>query len=157
MRPELSIPRGELSALASCLVTYMVVVFAFGACVPRETLKDEYLVLSQASYWPWGVTIGVLVSTSSSALASIQSSARILQALALDGIVPPLRRFAVTYRGEPALAVLVSISIAFCVLLIGSLNAIAPVLTMFFLITYAARSPLAPLRLLLVTLVLALL
>ena len=94
MRPELSIPRGELSALASCLVTYTVVVFAFGACVPRETLKDEYLVLSQASYWPWGVTIGVLVSTSSSALASIQSSARILQALALDGIVPPLRKTA---------------------------------------------------------------
>ena len=46
-RPELSIPRGELSALACCLLTYSVVVLALGSAVPRDTLKDEYLVLSE--------------------------------------------------------------------------------------------------------------
>ena len=84
-RPELSIPRGELSAIFFCLSTYMVAVFAMGASIPRDTLQNDYLVLAHVAWVPTLVMVGVLASTTSSALASIQSAARVLQALAFDG------------------------------------------------------------------------
>ena len=43
-RPELSIPRGELTALAHCIFTYGCVVVCFGASVSRDTLKSKECV-----------------------------------------------------------------------------------------------------------------
>ena len=63
------------------------------------------------------------------ALASIQSAARLLQAMASDGVIPIFARFKGNWNGEPALAVLASILVAQGVLMIGSLNAIAGVLS----------------------------
>jgi potassium/chloride transporter 9 len=136
-RPDLAIPRGELSALASALFTYLIVIIALGCSVPRKTLQNEYLILSQVANPSAVVTTGILVSTTSSALASIQSGARLLQAIAQDELIPALRIFRKQWNGEPALAVIVSISIAEMFLLIGNLDIIAPILTMFFLLTYA--------------------
>jgi potassium/chloride transporter 9 len=136
-RPDLAIPRGELSALFSALFTYLIVVIALGASVKRDTLQNEYLILSQVADPGAIVTTGIIVSTTSSALASIQSAARLMQAIAQDELIPALRVFGKQWNGEPAAAVIFSIFIAELFLLIGNLDIIAPILTMFFLLTYA--------------------
>ena len=139
-RPELAIPRGELSAICSAIFLYACMIVSLGACVDRETLKNDYLILAKVTWWPTGLIIGVIVSTCSSALASIQSAARLLQALANDDIFPILSVFKTMWNGEPAIAIITATVLAFCLLVIGSLNVLAPVLTMFMLITYAATN-----------------
>ena len=87
-RPELSIPRGELSAILGSMLTYLLVILSLACSVPRRTLQDQYLILSVVTYPGTGpsaiVTIGVIASTTSSALASIQSASRVMQAGTLD-------------------------------------------------------------------------
>eukprot|EP01059_Diplonema_ambulator_P036031 TRINITY_DN8801_c0_g2_i1.p1 TRINITY_DN8801_c0_g2~~TRINITY_DN8801_c0_g2_i1.p1 ORF type:complete len:971 (+),score=320.13 TRINITY_DN8801_c0_g2_i1:317-3229(+) len=139
-RPELAIPRGELSAISSALFFYVVMIISLGASCDRDALKNDYLVLSKVTWWPTGVIIGVMISTGSSALASIQSAARLLQALAEDDLFPALKVFKKMWRGEPALAIVVSSFFALCLLSIGSLNVLAPILTMFMLITYGTTN-----------------
>eukprot|EP00301_Raphidiophrys_heterophryoidea_P001623 c10778_g2_i1.p1 GENE.c10778_g2_i1~~c10778_g2_i1.p1 ORF type:complete len:1041 (-),score=259.79 c10778_g2_i1:467-3331(-) len=139
-RPELSIPRGELLALASCMLTYVVVVLALAAAVPRDTLLNDYYIFQRVCWWTPVMTIGIVLSTTSSALASIQSAGRLLQAIAEDKVILCLSVFSRTFRKEPVLALLTSTGIAQAVLVVGSIDAIAPVLTMFFLLTYATMN-----------------
>ena len=143
-RPELSIPRGELAAIFCAMLTYLIVTLSLGCSVPRETLKNQYLILSVVTYPGTGtsviVTIGVIASTTSSALASIQSASRVIQALALDNLIPVLKPLQCEWNGEPVAAILLSVAIAMSLLCIGSLDEIAPILTMFFLLTYATTN-----------------
>jgi amino acid transporter len=139
-RPELAIPRGELSAIFCSMATYVIVVFALGSSIPRPTLQQQYLVLSKITYFPAIVTVGIIASTTSSALASIQSASRVVQAIAKDDLIPLLRPLKWECNGEPVAAIFLSVSIATGLLCIGSLDAIAPILTMFFLLTYATTN-----------------
>jgi len=71
-------------------------------------------------------------------MASFLGAPRILQALAADRVFPPLNAFA---RGQgptnnPRRGVLLSGLIALATLLVGELDAVAAVVSMFFLITY---------------------
>jgi hypothetical protein len=71
-------------------------------------------------------------------MASFLGAPRILQSLASDRVFPILNYFA---RGHgptknPRRAVLLSLGIALATVAIGNLNAIAPVVSMFFLISY---------------------
>jgi hypothetical protein len=63
---------------------------------------------------------------------------RVLQALARDQIFPKLRIFAVgsAKTNEPRAAIVLTFAIAQTAILLGDLDAIAPVITMFFMITY---------------------
>ena len=139
-RPELSIPRGELSAIFCSMSTYVIVVLALGSSVPRETLQGDYYVLSKVTWYPVLVTIGIIASTVSSALASIQSASRVIQAIAQDDLIPLLRPLKWECNGEPVAAILLSVTIGMALLCVGSLDYIAPILTMFFLLTYATTN-----------------
>jgi amino acid transporter len=135
-RPEISIPWGELAAVGCSTVTYIVVTLALGASVPRATLKGQYLILSQVTWFPIIVTVGIVGSTSAQAFASIQSASRVIQALAQDNLIPMLKPLAWECNGEPVAAILLSVVIAVAFLTMNSIDAIAPILTMFFLLTY---------------------
>jgi amino acid transporter len=140
-RPEIAIPKGELWAILCSMSTYVLVVILLGSSVPRETLQNQYQILSIVTFPGTGpsviLTIGVIASTTSSALASIQSASRVIQALAEDNLIPFLRPLARECNGEPVAGILASVVIAVLLLCVGSLDAIAPILTMFFLLTYA--------------------
>ena len=111
-----------------------------GASIPRDTLQNDYLVLAHVAWVPTLVMVGVLASTTSSALASIQSAARVLQALAFDDLIRPLRLFSGECNGEPVAAIVFAVLIGQGLLMVGSLDAIAPILTMFFLLTYTTTN-----------------
>ena len=85
------------------------------------------------------VVLGVAAACLSTALGSMFGSARIMQAIARDDVYPvlaPLKRGA--QRGdEPRRALLVTYLLAQTGLLVGGIDAVAPVLTNFFLVTYA--------------------
>ena len=84
------------------------------------------------------VDAGVIAATLSSAMASFLGAPRVLQALATDRIFPVLLPFA---KGEPITnnprrGVVLTAIIAYATVGLGDLNVIAPVVSMFFLVTY---------------------
>jgi hypothetical protein len=84
------------------------------------------------------IDAGVVAATLSSAMASFLGAPRILQSLAADKVFPVLRPFAAGHgpTGNPRRGVLLSLAIALATVAIGNLNVIAPIVSMFFLISY---------------------
>ena len=81
---------------------------------------------------------GLLGATLSSALGSFVGAPRILLALGEKNILPKSQKLAKTSkRGEPINAMLVTAVICLIGISLRNLNTIAPLLTMFFMITYA--------------------
>jgi solute carrier family 12 (sodium/potassium/chloride transporter), member 2 len=136
--PRRSIPRGTMAAIGVSLVVYLLLAYWLARIAPPDELASNYTVLVDRSAWPPLVLAGLLGSAFSSALAALVGAPRILQALAAHKILPgaePLARR--TARGEPRVAMLVTAGIVVAALLLRELNAIAPLITMFFLISYA--------------------
>ncbi len=136
--PARSIPRGTLSAVAVTALIYLSLALLMGAARPYEELIANNLVIREIASVPLLITAGVFAATLSSALGSMMGAPRILQAFARDDIFRSLRFFA-TGQGrsnEPRPATVLTFVIAQAGILLGDLNAIAPVITMFFMITY---------------------
>jgi solute carrier family 12 sodium/potassium/chloride transporter 2 len=82
---------------------------------------------------------GIVASSLSSALAALVGAPRVFQAVCKDPLFPILKPFA-KGRGaneEPINAYCLTFCIAVGFMMIGSLNAIAPFITNFFMISYA--------------------
>ena len=91
----------------------------------------------ETARWGWAVVIGVMGATLSSALGSLLAAPRILMALGQDKLIPLAKLFANRSKaGEPQAALILTGVIVLSSLLVWDLNAIASLLTMFFLITY---------------------
>jgi len=102
-----------------------------------EELRGNYHLMVDAAKWGGIVVLGILAATFSSGLGSMVGAPRILQALAEHKTVPFSKFFAQkTPDGEPKNAILFTGMIVLIALLTGSLNALASLITMFFLITY---------------------
>ena len=71
-----------------------------------------------------------------SAIGSILAAPRTLQALADDNLVPAAFGRVDPVKGEPMFALWVSGAVALVAVALGDLNAVASVVTMFFLTTY---------------------
>ncbi|MFK7962123.1 MAG: amino acid permease [Phycisphaerales bacterium] len=136
--PAKSIPRGTLLAVLFTGVIYLGLALLIGGVRKREVLQEEALVMADVAVVPWLITAGVFAATLSSALGSMMGAPRILQAFARDNVLPALRPFAKGSgpASEPRRATVVTAIIAQGCILLGSLDAIAPVITMAFMITY---------------------
>ncbi|KAK8751604.1 hypothetical protein OTU49_009425, partial [Cherax quadricarinatus] len=89
--------------------------------------------------WPneWVILVGSLLSTIGAGLQSLTGAPRLLQAISKDGIIPFLLPFSQSSaRGEPLRALLLTGCICQLGILIGNLDYIAPILSMFFLMCY---------------------
>ncbi|CAE8599490.1 unnamed protein product, partial [Polarella glacialis] len=82
------------------------------------------------------VVYGVMASSIGAGLSSMVSGTRLLSAIASDGTLPILKIFAAPPGKEPRLALLASACLCTLAISVGELNAIAPILTMFFLMCY---------------------
>ena len=146
--PRKSIPRGTIMAIGVGFVIYLTEILLFGATWPREKLLDYYDTLKQTAVLHTGFLVfaGVAAATLSSALGTLIGAPRILQAFAADRIFSPLNFFA-WGRGknnDPIPAMCLTLLISAGILLWGSrqsggtaLNAVAELVTMFTLFTYA--------------------
>lgn len=101
-------------------------------------LLNNYNIMIDKSFFPPLVIAGILGATFSSALASMVGSSRILFAMGQHGVLPGSTWIGqMNKTGQPRNAMLVTGAIVFSTMLLRDLNAIAPLVTMFFLITYA--------------------
>ena len=136
--PRKSIPIGTLTAVGLSYLVYiaLVILVAFLAS-PRE-LVENYNILIDKAFWAPAVLAGLLGATFSSALSSLVGAPRILFALGQNRILFMNERLSeVDKKGEPKFALYLTSGIVLLALFLRDLNAIAPLLTMFFLITYA--------------------
>jgi solute carrier family 12 sodium/potassium/chloride transporter 2 len=132
-----SIPLGTLSAVGITLVVYLGAAWWMSRVATPEVLVRDYLVMVRESAWGPAVLGGLLGATFSSALASMVGAPRILQALGEARLMPRSPWFAArTPRGEPRNALVVTAAIALAAIMLRDLNAIAPIITLFFLIAY---------------------
>ncbi|XP_078684120.1 solute carrier family 12 member 1-like isoform X4 [Branchiostoma floridae x Branchiostoma belcheri] len=85
------------------------------------------------------VTAGIFAATLSSALASLVSAPKVFQAVCKDKLFPGIHIFAkgVGQSDEPRRGYLLAFVIAVGFILIAELNAIAPLISNFFLMAYA--------------------
>ncbi len=135
--PRRSIPRGTLSAIGLSLLVYVALAYWLARSAPMEELRENYTAMVDLAAWKPAVLAGLLGATFSSALSSLVGAPRILQALGQHRILPAGEWLSArTEKGEPRHALYLSAVIALAALMLRDLNAIAPLITMFFLITY---------------------
>ncbi|XP_076472572.1 LOW QUALITY PROTEIN: solute carrier family 12 member 9-like [Babylonia areolata] len=138
--PSKAIPKGTLSAVAFTFFTYVIMTLLLAGSCDRFLLQNNYVFLQEINVWPPFVVIGIFAATLSAALGNLIGASRILEALANDQLFGMLLKPATitTSSGNPYVAVLISWFLVQLVLLIGSLNAIAPITSVFFLLSYAS-------------------
>lgn len=134
--PSKSIPVGTLAAIVTGYVVYLSIAVFLYFIAETEVLQSNPTVLVQISRWKQVVVAGIWGATLSSALGSILSAPRTLQALAKDGIIPSFLGKGFGRQGNPRIATALSFAVAFICIILGDLNAIAPILSMFFLSAY---------------------
>ncbi|XP_075935930.1 solute carrier family 12 member 2 [Anarhichas minor] len=102
-------------------------------------LQNDFQVMSMVSGFGPVITAGIFSATLSSALASLVSAPKVFQALCKDNIYPGLGMFAKGYgkNNEPLRGYILTFGIALAFILIAQLNIIAPIISNFFLASYA--------------------
>uniref|UniRef100_A0A4W5NWH3 Solute carrier family 12 member 2 n=1 Tax=Hucho hucho TaxID=62062 RepID=A0A4W5NWH3_9TELE len=105
----------------------------------RYGLQNDFQVMSIVSGFGPIITAGIFSATLSSALASLVSAPKVFQALCKDNIYPGLEMFAKGYgkNNEPLRGYILTFCIALAFILIAQLNVIAPIISNFFLASYA--------------------
>ncbi|HPJ94058.1 MAG TPA: amino acid permease [Deltaproteobacteria bacterium] len=136
--PGKSLPTGTFLAVGLSMIIYFAVALFMAAAAPRDVLTGDYAAMRRVAFSGFLIDAGVIAATLSSAMASFMGAPRILQSMAGDRIFPFLVPFAKGYgpTGNPRRGILLSAAIAFATITLGKLNIIAPVVSMFFLISY---------------------
>ncbi len=140
-KPREDIPIGTMSAIFLTMIVYLALAYWLSRIATPEELLTNSTIMVDKAVWGWAVLAGMLGATFSSALGSLVAAPRVMQALALHDILPFSKYFAKEAKnGEPRHAMYFAGGVGFLALLAalagGGLDAIAGVITMFFLITY---------------------
>ncbi|KAH8278959.1 hypothetical protein KR018_011778 [Drosophila ironensis] len=162
-----AIPKGTFWSLLISMTSYaLFVLFAGGAamrdasgnpadlvngtlipsqlpCMTNGTctwgLFNSYEMMQEMSLWGPLIYAGCFAATLSTALTNLLSVPRLVQALGIDQIYPGLIFFSKPYgkHGEPYRGYVLTFIITTGFLLIGELNLIAPLISTFYLASYA--------------------
>ncbi|KAM6060516.1 solute carrier family 12 member 1 isoform 3-T4 [Theristicus caerulescens] len=116
--------------------------YDFSRCASQPCdygLMNNFQVMSMVSGFGPLITAGIFSATLSSALASLVSAPKVFQALCKDNIYKGLHFFAKGYgkNNEPIRGYVLTFVIAMAFILIAELNTIAPIISNFFLASYA--------------------
>ncbi|XP_006786548.1 solute carrier family 12 member 9-like [Neolamprologus brichardi] len=138
--PGYSIPRGTLAAVLTTFITYNVLSLLAAWSCDRYLLQRDYSFLGDINILPPMVTVGIYSSALSAAMSNLIGASRVLYALSKDdlfgGVLALARK--TSQSGNPWVSVLVSWLLVQMVLFAGKLNTIAGIVTIFFLLVYAA-------------------
>lgn len=136
--PAKSIPSGTFAAIGTTAVIYLVIAVLLAGVWPQRDLIANPFVMNAVAAVPALIVAGVLAATLSSALGSMMGAPRILQAFARDNVFASLRPLAVGSgrSDEPRRAIILTFVVAETAILLGNLDAVASIITMFFMVTY---------------------
>ena len=144
--PRRSIPIGTLAATLFGMFVYIFIALKLTNSASPQELDSDQFIMGKIAIWGPIIPIGLAAATISSALGSIIVAPRILQALAQDKVFMPgslnelLRRRKSGHNGqpEPLNATLVTSVLAFIFVMIGDINFVAEIISMFFMVTYGS-------------------
>lgn len=143
--PSRSIPLGTLCATLAGMVIYILIAIKLWSSASPEALSDtSRLVMSDIAWQGWWVIpLGLAAATISSALGSLMVAPRTLQAIARDRILPNIKMNYWLSRGagkrdEPFNSSLITIAIAFFFIMMGDIDFVAQIISMFFMLTYGS-------------------
>ena len=141
--PQRSIPRGTLWATFVGMLIYIAVAWKFTNSASPEDLVSDQLIMRKIALWGPIIPVGLAAASLSSALGSIMVAPRTLQAIGFDNIFPENNINKWFARGkkqdnEPVNASLITVIIAFVFVAVGSIDFVAQIISMFFMVTYGA-------------------
>ncbi|XP_069622125.1 solute carrier family 12 member 1 isoform X2 [Ranitomeya imitator] len=122
---------------AACGLGYDFSICDYQKC--NYGLMNNFQVMSMVSGFGPLIIAGIFSATLSSALASLVSAPKVFQALCKDNIYKALHFFAKGHgkNNEPIRGYVLTFIIAMAFILIAELNTIAPIISNFFLASYA--------------------
>ncbi|KAJ5108953.1 hypothetical protein N7456_005628 [Penicillium angulare] len=135
--PSKSIPKGTLSGLALTFVTYTLVILAMAASITRESFYNNVNVIQIVNFSDTVILLGEFATSFFSALMGVIGSAKLLQAIARDSLLPGLGLFAqgTKKNDEPVYAIFLTFTLAQLAMLFD-INRIASFVTMIYLMTF---------------------
>ncbi len=142
--PGKSIPRGTIAATFIGMVIYFFIAYKLALSATPGDLTNNQFVMSNIAKWGvFVIPIGLAASTISSALGSVMVAPRTLQALATDRSFPlsGINHWLAKDRkkdNEPANASIITCIIAMVFVIMGDVNAVAEIISMFFMVTYGS-------------------
>lgn len=143
--PGRSIPLGTLAGTLTGMVVYVFIAYKLAVSASPEHLADTSRLVMGDIAWQgwWLIPVGLAAATISSAIGSILVAPRTLQAIARDQLIPSkLVNFWLSRgRGkndEPFNATVVTVIVAFVFIMMGGLDAVAEIISMFFMVTYGS-------------------
>jgi len=141
--PKISIPKGTLLATFVGMIIYIIIAIKFSLSASPEDLVADQLIMSKIALWGPIIPLGLAAACLSSALGSIIIAPRTLQAIGYDMILPNKRFCKWLSKGrasdnEPLHGSLITIAVALFFVLIGDINFVAEIISIFFILTYGA-------------------
>jgi amino acid transporter len=143
-KPSKSIPIGSVAATFTGMIVYFFVIYKLSISASSQELTENQLSMATIALGGMLVVpLGLAASTISSALGSVMVAPRTLQALANDYTFPSKRlnnwlRAGRPSDNEPVNASIVTVVIAMTFVAMGSVNAVAEIISMFFMVTYGS-------------------
>lgn len=144
-KPSRSIPLGTLAGTLSGMVVYFLIAYKLAiSASPADLADTSKLVMADIAWQGWWlIPVGLAAATISSALGSILVAPRTLQAIAKDQLLPgkAVNNWISIGRGksdEPYNATIVTITMALVFVVIGELDFVAEIISMFFMVTYGS-------------------
>jgi amino acid transporter len=124
------------SVIVSYAVYLSIPIFLSTLSISAYVLAHNSMIMADVSRWRWLVIAGIWGATLSSAMGSLLSAPRTLQAISKDGLLPRFLARGHGKNNDPRAATIISFVIAIGGIMLGNLNTIAPVISMFFLTSY---------------------
>ena len=141
--PKRSIPLGTMAATFGGMIIYIAIAYKLSVTTLPDDLASDQLIMSKIAIWGPIIPIGLAAATISSALGSLIVAPRTLQAIGNDGLLPskPLNAWLSREHGknrEPVHGSLVACVIGIAFVIVGDINFVAEVISMFFMVTYGS-------------------
>ena len=140
--PGRSIPLGTMLGTFAGLVVYIFIVWKLSVSAPQAYLIGDQMIMSRiALFGAVAIPVGLAACTFSSAIGQMMVAPRTLQAIAADKTFPfkRLNAFLSREKGEtrePRNASALTFIIALFFVILGDIDSVAGIISMFFLITY---------------------
>jgi solute carrier family 12 sodium/potassium/chloride transporter 2 len=135
--PTRSLTWGTIAAVCLSYVVYMAIpIFISRQNIPDGALGSNSMIMADIARWRWLVIAGLWGATLSSAMGTLLSAPRTLQSISNDRLLPRFIGRGYGINNEPRTAIVISFVLAACGIMLGNLNTIAPILSMFFLTSY---------------------
>ncbi len=134
--PQKNIPFGTMASIITGLIVYIALALAFALMVDRQLLLEDTNFLMRIAWSSPLVVAGIWGATLSSALGGILGGPRILQAMSRDRITPKVFGKSYGINQEPRNALIFTFLLAEAGILIGELDMIAVIVSMFYISAY---------------------